>query len=109
MKYTIPLGASAGDPVAIGPHPLVGILVPASFEGNQIAVHCGPNTANVAVAHDAAGTAIVFSVGSSRYVAINPLVHRLRGAIKLISQTTGVAENQTTTAAELLLVTDPCA
>lgn len=101
-SVTIANGATVSAAVDLGGHMLCGIQMPAAFTGTTISFQAsttppdysrdasGPAPTFVPV-HDAAGAAVTYTVGASRYVAFDPAIFSGIRQLKIVSSLTELA------------------
>lgn len=98
MQATILDAASVSNILSLGPSIVIGLEIPAGFEGNAIGFNFGTDPAALAPVQSMGGTVLkATSIGATAlYVSIDPRTYRLtQGYLQLVAYTTNTPQAQT--------------
>ncbi len=98
MQVTIANGQSVSGEVSLGPSCVIGLELPAGFEGDAIQFNFGTVSGALHPVQSMAGTALVLAGlgATAAYVSIDPRTYRLtQGFLSLTALTSGSPQAQT--------------
>jgi hypothetical protein len=91
-SVTLPAAAGDSDAFSLGPNSLVAIETPATLVSTSLTLKaCATKDGTFVPVHDSSGNAVTITVGTSRYITLQPAQFGLLPYIKLTTAATETA------------------